>query len=88
MLLRLAEEDMSVSDLSQPFALSKPAITKHIKVLEKAGLLGRTVEGRIHRCRLRPKPLSIISEWVTFYEHFWNNKLDALDNYLTGNKDD
>lgn len=88
MLLSLAEEEMSVTDLSRPFDMTKSAITKHLKVLENAGLLGRTIEGRIHRCRLKPKPLAAVSEWVTFYEKFWNNKLDTLDMYLTGKKTD
>jgi len=87
MLLRLAKEEMSVADLSKPFDMTKSAITKHLKVLENAGLLGRTVEGRVHRCRLEPKPLAAVSEWITFYERFWNNKLDALDSYLSEKKE-
>lgn len=82
MLLRLSDEDMSVSDLSKPFNITKSAITKHLKVLENSGLLSRTIEGRVHRCRLQPKPLAVISEWVSFYEKFWNKKFDALDVYL------
>ncbi len=88
MLLRLAEDDMSIADLSKPFDMTKSAVTKHIKILENAGLLGRTIEGRVHRCRLKPKPLAAVSEWVTFYEKFWNKKLDALDKFLTENKTD
>ena len=86
MLSRLVNEDMSVADLSQPFAMTKPAITKHIKVLEKAGLLSRTIEGRVHRCRIKPEPLKAVSKWVSFYEQFWNKKLDALDHYLRETK--
>ena len=82
MLLRLAKEEMSVAELSKPFGITKSAITKHVKVLEKAGLLGRTIEGRVHRCRLEPEPLVAVSEWITFYQKFWNNKLDALDALL------
>ena len=82
MLLRLTDEAMSVADLSSPFNISKSAVTKHLKVLERSGLLNRTIEGRVHRCRLDPKPLAVVSEWVSFYEQFWNNKLDALDAYL------
>ncbi len=82
MLLRLTDEAMSVADLSKPFNITKSAITKHLKVLENSGLLSRNIEGRVHRCRLEPKPLAVISEWVSFYERFWNNKLDALDAYL------
>lgn len=86
MLFRLADEEMSVADLSKPFHMSKSAITKHLKVLENSGLLSRTIEGRVHRCRLEPKPLAAISEWVSFYEKFWNNKFDALDAYLAEEK--
>jgi len=85
MLRRLAEEELSVTDLSEPFSITKSAITKHLKVLENAGLIGRTIEGRVHRCRLETKPLVEISKWMNFYEKFWNNKLDALDTYLTKN---
>ncbi len=81
-LLRLTDEEMSVADLSKPFNITKSAITKHLKVLENSGLLSRTIEGRVHRCRLEPKPLAVVSEWLSFYEGFWNNKLDALDAYL------
>jgi len=82
MLSRLADVEMSVAELSSPFSITKPAITKHLKVLENAGLLSRTIEGRVHRCRIRPEPLEAISKWVSFYERFWNKKLDALGAYL------
>ena len=82
MLKRLANEEMSVADLSIPFNMTKSAITKHLKVLEKSNLLSRTIDGRVHRCRLEPQPLAAISEWVSFYEKFWNKKFDALDAYL------
>lgn len=82
MLSRLADVDMSVAELSRPFSITKPAITKHLKVLENAGLLNRTIEGRVHRCRIKPEPLQAVSKWVSFYERFWNKKLDALDMYL------
>ncbi len=76
---------MSVSELAQPFKLSKPAISKHIKVLENAGLLQRRVDGRVHRCRLSPKPLSAAAQWIAFYEPFWQTKLDALGEHLKRN---
>lgn len=82
MLLRLCDGEMSVMELAKPFNISKPAITKHLKVLEKAGLLRRQVIGRVHRCRLVPQPLNEAAEWIAFYEKFWNTKLDALDSYL------
>ena len=86
MLERLANEEMSVADLSRPFNMTKSAITKHLKVLESSNLLSRTIDGRVHRCRLEAKPLAAVSEWVSFYEQFWNNKLDALDAYLAEEK--
>lgn len=82
MLQRLSEKDMSVAELAEPFAMSKPAISKHLKVLEKAGLLRREVLGRVHRCQLQLQPLSQAAQWLSFYERFWNAKLDALDQYL------
>lgn len=84
MLSRLSEREMSVMELAAPFDMSKPAITKHLKVLEKAGLLRRQIIGRIHRCRLVPQPLSEAAKWITFYEKFWNTKFDALDKHLNG----
>ena len=86
MLLRLTKGEMSVTDLAAPFDMSKPAITKHLKVLEKAGLLRRQIIGRTHRCRLAPQPLSEAAEWIAFYEKFWNQKFDALDKYLNETK--
>lgn len=82
MLLRLANEEMSVSDLSKPFLMSKSAITKHVKVLEKAGLLARTIEGRVHQCRFDAKPLQQATQWMSFYQEFWEAKFDALDDFL------
>lgn len=82
MLARLSRQQMSVSELAQPFNMSKPAITKHLKVLENAGLLTRTIDGRIHHCRLSAAPLSEAADWLAFYEHFWQQKLDALEGFL------
>ena len=82
MLMRLTKGDMSVADLSAPFAITKPAITKHLKVLENAGLLRREIIGRQHFCRLVPQPLGEAAQWIAFYEKFWNMKFDALEKYL------
>lgn len=82
MLKRLEQGEMSVADLSHPFDMTKSAITKHVKILENSGLLKRTIEGRIHYCRLEAEPLKSASEWMKFYERFWSNKLDALDTFL------
>ena len=88
MLSRLASGEMSVTDLARPFTLSKPAITKHLKVLEKAGLMRRQISGRVHICRLEPGSLSQVSQWVAFYEKFWTSKFDALDSYLSSEQQD
>lgn len=82
MLSRLAHGGMTVGELSQPFKVSKPAITKHLKTLETAGLIRRRIDGREHHCTLVAKPLSAISDWVKFYERFWTQKLDRLEAYL------
>jgi len=89
MLVRLSEEEISVAELAKPFSITKSAITKHLKVLENAGLLQRTIDGRIHYCRLNPKPLAEASDWISFYKKFWNQKLDGLDSFLSqsSNKD-
>jgi len=78
MLRRLAERDLTVSELAEPLAMSLAAASKHIKVLERAGLLRRTVDGRRHVCRLEPGPLASAAAWLRFYERFWNDRLDAL----------
>ena len=88
MLLKLVDKQQSIADLSAPFDISKSAVTKHIKVLEKAGLLKRTIDGRVHHCELAVSPLHVASDWMTFYQKFWDTKLDALDSYLTSSKKD
>ena len=73
---------MSVAELSKPFDITKSAVTKHLKVLESAGLLRRRIEGRVHHCQLQPEPLEAVSDWVKTYEKFWSEGLDRLDAYL------
>lgn len=82
MLERLSTKPMSVGELSEPFVMSKPSISKHLKVLEKAGLITRNVEGRIHRCQLQPDKLKDGYNWLAFYTRFWNEKFDLLEEYL------
>lgn len=81
-LKRLAHQAMPVNELSAPFDLSKPAISKHLKVLEKAGVLNRRIEGREHVCSLNLQPLDEVQRWLKFYDQFWNKKLDALGDFL------
>lgn len=82
MLRSLAGEPRSVGDLAAPFAMSLAAASKHVKVLERAGLVRRTVQGRTHLCRLEPGPLAEAQAWIRFYEQFWSGRLDALEHIL------
>jgi DNA-binding transcriptional ArsR family regulator len=82
MLRELASGERSVGQLAQPFAMSLAAASKHIKVLENAGLIQREVRGRAHMCRLDPGPLESAHEWLNFYERFWTARLDVLDRLL------
>jgi DNA-binding transcriptional ArsR family regulator len=84
-LARLAAGEATVAELAQPFEVSAPAITRHMKVLEEAGLLSRKKLGREHRCRLEEKRLKEAQAWIEQYRKFWNEKLDALELYLKEN---
>jgi DNA-binding transcriptional ArsR family regulator len=82
MLRALAGGERSVGQLAEPFAMSLAAASKHIKALEHAGLIRREVRGRTHLCRLEPGPLASAQQWLSFYEHFWAGRLDALERLL------
>jgi DNA-binding transcriptional ArsR family regulator len=81
-LTRLAHGEASVTELAGPFNVSLPAISKHLRVLETAGLLSREKDGRIHRIRLAPEPLKQAAEWIAYYRQFWEEQLDRLSDYL------
>ena len=81
-LSRLARGEFSVGELAAPFEMSWPAITKHLHVLEDAGLMKREKDGRVHRCRLNPEPMKDAAEWIASYRQFWEGQLDALANFL------
>ncbi len=83
MLRDLARGERSVSELAGPFAMSLAAASKHIKVLEHAGLIRREVRGRTHVCRLDPGPLASAHEWLGHYERFWTSRLDELEQMLS-----
>ncbi len=85
---RLAEGAASVGDLAAPFAMSLPAVSKHLKVLERAGLLARDRDGRLHRCRLEPRAMDDAGEWIGRTRAFWEGRLDALARYLETTEDD
>ena len=82
MLVELMSGERTVGQLAQPFDMSLAAASKHIKVLETAGLIQREVRGRAHLCRLDPGPLESAHEWLSFYERFWTARLDILDRLL------
>jgi DNA-binding transcriptional ArsR family regulator len=82
MLGRLASRELTVGELAEPLAMSLAAASKHVKVLERAGLVHRTVEGRRHVCRLEAAPLATAAGWLRFYERFWAERLDALETLL------
>ena len=82
MLLELAEGERTVGQLAEPYAMSLAAASKHIKVLEGAGLIRREVRGRTHLCRLEAAPLAGAHDWIAFYEKFWTERLDILDRLL------
>jgi DNA-binding transcriptional ArsR family regulator len=84
MLGRLAGRELTVGELAEPLAMSLAAASKHIKVLERAGLVQRTVDGRRHVCRLEPAPLASASAWLRFYERHWTGSLNALEELFRG----
>lgn len=84
-LARLAEEgEATVGELAEPFAISRPAISKHLRVLERAGLVDRTREGRVSRCELDAAPMAGAAAWVDRYRSFWEGQLEAFARYLEG----
>ena len=82
MLRELAGGERTVGQLAEPFAISLAAASKHVKALERAGLIRREVRGRTHLCNLAPGPLASAHEWLDFYERFWSVSLDGLERLL------
>lgn len=85
-LARLSQGSTTIGELSQPFAMSKPAISKHMKILERAGLIDRNINGRTHRCSLATNSLITAEQWISFQRKFWESRFDALDNLLADQK--
>ena len=81
-LARLASGETSVLDIAKPFDISLPAVSKHLKVLERAGLIERGREAQWRPCRLQASPLKGVADWVEFYRRFWEESLDRLESYL------
>lgn len=87
-VVRLADGEASVSELAAPFGISLPAVTQHLGVLERAGLVEHHKEGRVRRCRLRPAPLQVVDDWVRDYRVFWDTRIDSLADHLRGRSAD
>ncbi|MGA2590196.1 MAG: metalloregulator ArsR/SmtB family transcription factor [Bryobacteraceae bacterium] len=81
-LARLADGESTVSELAAPYKMSLPAVSKHLRVLEGAGLIVRRKKGRVHRCRLAAQPMKNASEWIARYRQFWEKQFDSLASYL------
>src|SRR6476661_7125719 len=81
-LARLASGEASVTELAEPFAMSLPAISKHLKVLERAGLITRSRDAQWRPCKLKAQPLKGAADWLDHYRQFWVQSLDRLEHYL------
>jgi DNA-binding transcriptional ArsR family regulator len=87
-LERLSEGEMTVGEATKDFGVSKPAISKHLKVLEEAGTIERAIDGRTHRLRLRAEPLDDAYAWMTRQRELWERKLDTVEEYLREQRED
>ena len=81
-LARLASGEASVSELATPYDMSLPAVSKHLRVLESAGLVTRSKQGRVQRCRLEAATMRSAADWIEHYRRFWEAQLDSLQRYL------
>jgi DNA-binding transcriptional ArsR family regulator len=81
-LERLTTTDLTVTEIAEPYEMSLPAISKHLKILEHAKLIGRKKQGREYQIHLEPQTLKTVIEYISFYEAFWNNKLTQLEEFL------
>lgn len=81
-LARLARGEATVGELAEPFAMSLPAVSKHLKVLERAGLITRGREAQWRPCRIEPGPLKDVAGWLEHYRRFWDESFDRLEEYL------
>ena len=86
LLARLSDGPAMITELAGPFAMSLPAVSKHLRVLESAGLVERTVQGRVHQCSLHAQSLIDIETWLASYRLFWEGTLDALAEFVEENR--
>ena len=81
-LASLSQKSLTVLELAEPFDISLPAVSKHLRVLERAGLLKQEKEGRIRRCKLQAQPMKEAAQWIDKYKRFWEGQLDSLAVFL------
>ncbi len=81
-LAQLAQGEATVTELAEPFEMSLPAVSKHLKVLERAHLITRSRDAQWRPCRLNPEPLKDLADWLEHYRQFWEHSFDRLDEYL------
>ncbi len=82
MLIQLSRGEANVSELAEPYDISQPAISKHLRVLEKAGLIERRRKGREQIVRVKPEKAEVAAKWIAYYTQFWKQQFDAVDDYL------
>ncbi len=82
LLARLRAKPAMITELAKPFAMSLPALSRHIRVLEDAGLIARTIDGRVHQCSLNAEPLKSIEAWIGHYREFWEGNLESLARHI------
>ncbi len=83
---RLRDGPLTVTELARPYPMSLNAVSKHVKTLERAGLIRRSISGREHSCRLDAAGLEHAMNWMSYYSEFWNNRMDALETHLTNKR--
>jgi DNA-binding transcriptional ArsR family regulator len=81
-LARLVAGECTVTELAEPFDMSMPAVSKHLRVLERAGLIARRSDAQFRHCRIEGAPLKQVADWAESYRHVWEHRLDRLDDYL------
>jgi len=86
-LSRLALDDLTVTQIAEPYEMSLAAVSKHIGVLTRANLVSQHKEGRIRRCKLEPEALNAVANWLEYYQKFWQENLQSLENYVEKLKD-
>ena len=86
-LLKISRRPHTVTEIAKSFQISLNGVSKHLKFLEKSGLMVRHKDGRVHYCRMEPRPLKKVDQFIKYYQKFWEQQLDALENFLDESND-